>query len=321
MKNPQDLTVGKFLQQERERKGLSLEAVSNVTRISERNLEAIESDDFAALPAPIFIRSFLKAYASVIGVDGNKAIALYEAQTGVIGVTPQTTVPPAKELSRKILLLIIPILVLLIGGGIYLFSSSSRKAPEPVAPVSPPAVAPETPKSAPAPPETPPGKEIQKQPIQEQPKKKQEGQITPPAKGAPVSPQSPPGKEVQKQPAKEEPKKKQEGQVTPPPAQPTQPLASSIPPTEEKMERRHILRVQAREQTWVRVQADDQPEFEVLLEPQEKAVWTARRQLKIILGNAGGVDMTFDGKRVGPFGETGQVVHLQFPLAEKKSGQ
>ncbi len=286
MKNPQDLTVGKFLQQERERKGLALEAVSKVTRISERNLEAIESDDFAALPAPIFIRSFLKAYAAVVGVDGDKAIALYESQTGIIGVTPQTTVPPPKEFSRKIPFLIIPILVLLIGGGIYLFSSSSsRKPPEPVAPVSPPAVAPETPKSASAPPEPPPGKE------------------------------------VQKQPAKEEPKKKQEGQVTPPAAQPTQPLASSIPPTEEKMERRHILRVQAREQTWVRVQADDQPEFEVLLEPQEKAVWTARRQLKIILGNAGGVDMTFNGKKVGPFGETGQVVHLQFPLAEKKSGQ
>ncbi len=286
MKDPQDLTVGKFLQQERERKGLSLEAVSKVTRISARSLEAMESDDFVALPAPIFIRSFLKAYANVIGVDANKVITLYESQSGMIGVPPTAaTVPPEKEPSRKILFLLIPILALLIGGGIYLFSSSSPKAPLIPTPAPAPAVAPEPPPSV------------------------------------AVSPQSPPAKAIEKPPAKEQPPKKQEAKVTPPPPQPAQPSASSVPPAEEKKERRHILRVQAREQTWVRVQADDQPEFEVLLEPQEKAVWTCRREMKVTLGNAGGLDMAFNGKKVGPFGATGQVVHLQFPLAEKKSGE
>ncbi len=304
MKDPQDLTVGKHLQQERERKGLSLEAVSKVTRISVRNLEAMESDDFAALPAPLFIRSFLKTYAAVIGIDANKIIALYETQTGMIGVSSETPPPPEKEFSRKILLVVIPVLVLLIVGGIYLFSSSSRKAPEVATPASPPETAPAAPQIAPPPPEPPPPvKEVQK---------------------PSVAVQKPPA-EVQKPSIKEQPTKKVEQKaerpVPPPTVQPSQPAASSAAAAEEKQERRHILRVQAREQTWIKVQADDQPEFEVLLEPQEKAVWTARRQIKVILGNAGGVDMTFNGKKVGPFGETGQVVHLQFPLPEKKSGE
>jgi len=74
LRDPQDLSVGKYLQQERERKGLSLEAVSQATRISSRSLEAIESDDFISLPAPIFIRGFLKTYASFIGLNPTRLL-------------------------------------------------------------------------------------------------------------------------------------------------------------------------------------------------------------------------------------------------------
>jgi hypothetical protein len=151
------------------------------------------------------------------------------------------------------------------------------------------------------------------------------------AKSPAPPPQTPLVREPAKTPektAKPQPEKKPETKtppappkvLTPPPSAPAP--ASPGAPAEETKERRHILRVQAKEQTWVRVQADDQPEFEVLLEPQEKAVWTARRQMKITLGNAGGLDMAFNGKRVGPFGSSGQVVHLQFPLPEgKKPGE
>jgi hypothetical protein len=132
---------------------------------------------------------------------------------------------------------------------------------------------------------------------------------------------------VAKAPEKVQPAPKREVRIAPttPPSSPPPPSSSSAvnlaSPSEEIKERRHILRVQAREQTWVRVQTDDQPEFEVLLEPKEKAVWTARRDMKITLGNAGGVDMTFNGKKVRGFGESGQVVHLQFPQDDTKRGE
>jgi len=293
LRDPQDLSVGKYLQQERERKGLSLEAVSQATRISSRSLEAIESDDFISLPAPIFIRGFLKTYASFIGLEPYKVIALYETQTGIIGLPAPKGLQPEKRIPRRIWLLAIPILIVLIGGGVY-WLASPRKAPPP-------------PSMAPPPPSPAPVLETAKTPLPPP--------APPPVKEAPMAPEKMP---------KAQPEKKTETPVapgppktlTPPPALP--PAASVGAPGEEKKERRHILRVQAKEQTWVRVQADDQPEFEVLLEPQEKAVWTARGQLKITLGNAAGLDMAFNGKRVGPFGGKGQVVHLQFPLPEGK---
>jgi len=301
LRDPQDLSVGRYLQQERERKGLSLEAVSLVTRISPKNLEAIENDDFVSLPAPIFIRGFLKTYASFIGLEPYKVIALYETQTGIIGLPAAKGLQPEKRPPRRIWLLAIPLLIVLMGGGLYWLLSPQKAppVPSPPPPSPSPATVVETQKTPVPPSEAPPVKERTKAPekmVKPQPEKKPE------PKPPPASPKI----------------------LTPPPASSpaASPAASPGTPAEEKKERRHILRVQAKEQTWVRVQADDQPEFEVLLEPQEKAVWTARRQLKITLGNAAGLDMAFNGKRVGPFGTTGQVVHLQFPLPEgKKPGE
>jgi cytoskeleton protein RodZ len=290
LKDPQSLTVGKYLQQERGRKGLSLEAVSKVTRISSKSLEALEGDDFIALPAPIFIRSFLKTYASFLDLNPDKIIALYESQTGMIGVPSAKGTQPEKRSPRVIFLLVIPLLIVVIGGGIYWFSSSRKisTSPPPPSPSSPQVVAPEPAKNPPP---------------------SSEPSLNREAPKAPEKPEPAPTQEVRLPPA-----------ISPPPAATSAadaPGASS----EEKKERRHILRVQAREQTWVRVQADDQPEFEVLLEPKEKAVWTARREMKVTVGNAGGVDLTFNGKKVRGFGESGQVVHLQFPQMADKKGE
>ncbi len=296
MKDAQDQTVGKFLQQERERKGVSLEAVSKATRISWKSLEALEGDDFAALPAPIFIRSFLKTYASFLGLNPDKVIAQYETQTGIIGISSIKGTQPEKGFPRIFFLMIISFLVVLVGVGIYWFSSSGKifKAHSPAPVSSSPGPSPVTEKNPPSSPDSPSPQEKMNAPEKAQPLPKEEVRPSPPA---------------------------------PPVSQPssTPPAASSEiapgAPLEEKKERRHILRMQAREQTWVRVQTDDQPEFEVLLEPKEKAVWTARREMKITLGNAGGVDMVFNGKKVPAFGESGQVVRFQFPRDAAKKGE
>jgi len=82
---------------------------------------------------------------------------------------------------------------------------------------------------------------------------------------------------------------------------------------EKKKERRHVLKVNATETTWLRIQSDDLPEFEALLQPNETATWTARRQFNITVGNAGGVEISLNGKSQGVLGESGQVVHLLLP--------
>jgi cytoskeleton protein RodZ len=66
--------VGAELRDARERAGLTLRAVSDRTKISVPTLEALERDDISRLPGGIFLRSFVRAYASEVGLDPEQAV-------------------------------------------------------------------------------------------------------------------------------------------------------------------------------------------------------------------------------------------------------
>jgi cytoskeletal protein RodZ len=64
--------VGARLQRLREGKRISLRQIANTTKISVPALEAIERDDPRKLPGGIFARSFVRAYARELGLDGDE---------------------------------------------------------------------------------------------------------------------------------------------------------------------------------------------------------------------------------------------------------
>ena len=66
--------VGKRLRSAREQSGFSLEDVERTTNIHARYLEALERDDFEALPNRAWARGFLVTYANRLGLEG-KALA------------------------------------------------------------------------------------------------------------------------------------------------------------------------------------------------------------------------------------------------------
>jgi cytoskeleton protein RodZ len=62
-------TPGNLLKKQRESKNLSIAQVAKSTRVRAVYLQAMESDDFAALPSPVHARGFLRVYADFIGLD------------------------------------------------------------------------------------------------------------------------------------------------------------------------------------------------------------------------------------------------------------
>src|ERR1035437_7876404 len=62
-------SVGERLSRERIDRGLDLASLATLTRISQRYLEAIESGDTSELPGGFFYRSFVRQYASALGLD------------------------------------------------------------------------------------------------------------------------------------------------------------------------------------------------------------------------------------------------------------
>lgn len=59
-------TLGQRLREERERKGLSIQDLATQTRIHVDYFQAIESDDTSALPGGFFYRSFVRQYARLL---------------------------------------------------------------------------------------------------------------------------------------------------------------------------------------------------------------------------------------------------------------
>jgi cytoskeletal protein RodZ len=63
----------------REKKELSLDDISNVTKISSRMLQAIEQEHFDQLPGGVFNKGFIRAYAKHLGLDPEEAVTDYLA--------------------------------------------------------------------------------------------------------------------------------------------------------------------------------------------------------------------------------------------------
>src|SRR5260221_9219302 len=68
---------GERLRREREMRGITLEEISDSTKISRRRLEALENEEFDLLPGGVFNRGFVRSYARYVGLDPDQAIADY----------------------------------------------------------------------------------------------------------------------------------------------------------------------------------------------------------------------------------------------------
>ena len=71
--------------------------------------------------------------------------------------------------------------------------------------------------------------------------------------------------------------------------------------------------MEARETVWLRIREDRHPSEQMILKPGETLDRFASESFTVDIGNAGGIDIVFQGKPVGNIGKSGQVVHLRFP--------
>jgi cytoskeleton protein RodZ len=99
------------------------------------------------------------------------------------------------------------------------------------------------------------------------------------------------------------------------PSPPATPAASSSPApspataaVEAKPTGSHRLVMRAIEPTWVRVQIDDGTVAEELLPTGAVREWTAARGFVLTVGNAGGLEVDFNGRRLPSLGARGAVI-------------
>src|SRR5262245_12596914 len=95
------MDIGTTLRDARENRGLSIDAVARTTKINAGVLRAIELNAFERLPAEVFTRGFLRAYAREVGVDPDDTVREYAAELArtaaaeaLTGAMPAPSRPP-----------------------------------------------------------------------------------------------------------------------------------------------------------------------------------------------------------------------------------
>jgi cytoskeleton protein RodZ len=279
----------------REALGLSLADVFQRTRISVAYLQAIENNDFHLLPVSVYTKNFIKTYARALGIDSKPILINYEdylnSQKGSREGVSKRKYLIRRIASPKIYLGIASVLIV-ISVAAWLISKQYQSSSDIINSMRKIAVA--IPENKEQTVNSPVNTTV---PISHQIKATPELALNEINKQSQVPAQSISSKTGNNA---ENPSKEQVSLSV----KNVQPAVNS--------EKASLLIISAIEETWIRIKADQNPSFQVLLKPGEKFERKAV-SFNMDIGNAGGIKIQFKGKNIENLGKSGQVTHLRLP--------
>lgn len=294
--------LGRHLQELRERKGVSLADIARVTRIGRAQLAAIEAENFSELPAPIFVKGFIRSYCEALHESPDQALELYLRSRGE-AARARSALPDDRFRGRRRRspIAVAAVLLFLLAAVGLALHFVARRAPPPPEPAEAPSIAPARVSVAavtelPAPPRPAPGGDTAAV-----------GAAEPERAAGPPRAMEPPVVEpsVMEPPAGKLPARKPK---VPPSVAASAGAASPAG---------HHLVARTTEPTWVRVQMDGGEVVQELLPAGVTREWTAERRFVLSIGNAGGIALELDGRPVAALGaRRGVVRELVLPGGE-----
>jgi cytoskeletal protein RodZ len=81
---------GEELRQERERRGMAVEAICNATKVSVKHIRALEASAFEELPGGVFRRGFVRSYLGALGLEESSWMQRFEQSCRESGVKEPT---------------------------------------------------------------------------------------------------------------------------------------------------------------------------------------------------------------------------------------
>lgn len=277
------LAMGAFgdrLRREREMRGITLDEITESTKISRRHLEALENERFDQLPGGVFAKGFVRAYAHFLGIDEDQAVADYSAASNE-QPEPEDKFPleiheePKRELkSRRSKVPLVFAIAALVGVLVgYFFWLKSKPHGTEVAQSTHQAAA--TTETTPA--------------------------DVPPAPAQATTPASTPTENA--------------AAATPAPEEPVTPKQQTPSAETKPAGKTFVILVKAKEDAWVSIVADGKSIMEKVLSADRKKKVKAGKEVVLRTGNAGGIDVSFNGKPLGALGNENEPRTLTFTAA------
>jgi len=285
-------SIGAALRRARDQRGLTLDDVAARTKINRKHLESIESGERSAIPGGFFYKSFARQYAAALATADSD---LVEEIEGLLAAEQPPAQPAARDEEVLKVMSAMPVqeraswnpsaasyaifLVLALIGcsGLYAWWHRAQQAHASAdAKSRPPAPIEKT--EAPKP---EPQKPAEQKPETQKPETQKPEAPKPEAKQAEVRKETP--------------------------APPSE-LAAVVPSPDDKIS----LEVSATEDAWFWLNADGKTLFSGVLQAGQTKTFAAKENARMKIGNAGGLDIKFNGKPIGPIGPNAQVRSVVF---------
>ena len=287
-------SIGETLRRERLRRGLSLEQIASQTKIGLHLLEALEADQFDRLPGGVFAKNFARQYARLLEIDDDEIRAALKQQFDEpviepIQPDPQNSprhlphLPPLEDFRDRlrsdssISAFFWVILTMLACAGAYSVWQKGRQpaaVSEPVASVHPaqkPQVA---------------------QPASLDKGKSAEHHVDSKSEFRPAE-------------------LTESGTIKAPETKPAaEPAAAATVASTSTSAAAVRVALTATAPVWVSAKSDGTRAFLGTLDAREKKQLEASKKITLWVGNAAALEIALNGKRVGPFGGTGEIQML-----------
>ena len=276
--------VGEILRREREKQGLSIADVAGETSIRDVYLEAIEKGDYDALPGDVYAKGFIRNYSKFLQIDGNALLEQYDSERNIVKVVQPADMPREDEASEPK----------------KSFFGRNKGAEKPAARA-------ETSSST--------------------------GYSRPQAKTSLFAA----GDEYRHSLEREEKSGSKKFMILlgvmlvflggvyvafmdegtdpaakPKPAVEQEQTVKQEPAAPAKVYEGVEVSAKLLENCWISVQVDGQAAFEGTVEKGKEMSWKGKESVEIRAGNAGGIQVTFNGKDMGTLGEVGQIADRKF---------
>ena len=291
---------GDKLKREREMRRISLDEISESTKIPRRYLESLERENFESMPGGVFNKGFVKAYARFLGLDEEQAVADYVAVARE-EAPPEDQFPleihekPDREMNpRKSKLPLIGAVVALVGvlAGYAVWRGrikQTENAENTVAAASPSESGTRSPE-----------------------KSSNAAQDTPVPAAAMSQAQNAPQRADYKHASVVATPVKQVARLETPAITPERPAPDPTLTKPVLNKKDFFVIIKAKEDAWISVIADGRRVSHGTLRANKQRFIRAGKQIIVTTGNAGGIDVSFNGKPLGAIGSESEARTLMF---------
>jgi len=266
-------SIGNFLRSEREKQGLDLNDIFQVTKIRPNILEYIESDQFDRISSSdLFVVSFLKSYAQALKLDPEPVIQKFQTAAAKKNVQPpkggfvRRTISPQLLAVSVVIILVICLIIMIVP------SVKKQLSPENKA--------------------QPPQKDVLF------------GELD---NNVDFSYHNKPVTFTEHHPISKTVKSIEHA------SQPDTEATPQKTHKANKINDKYSLRLKAIEKTWLKITVDDQPPNEFMLKPGDILSKEAANEFQLLLGNATGLEIYLNDEPVKVSGRPGQVKTLKLP--------